>query len=267
MQSELTCVEIRLKEWNRKIIFAAMESKEWFADWFDTSYYHTLYANRNDAEAAEFISNLINFLQIEKNSAVLDLACGKGRHSITLNKLGYSVLGVDLSSNSIEAAKKNETENLRFAVHDMREVIVGQKFAAIFNLFTSFGYFDTISENEKVVQSMHEMLVENGFLIIDFMNAQKVIDTLVSKESKTIDGITFELERFYDGSHIFKEIRFEDNGKKFNFTERVQALKMADFEQLLTSNKFEVLHTFGDFSLSTFEPTQSDRLIILAKKI
>jgi 2-polyprenyl-3-methyl-5-hydroxy-6-metoxy-1,4-benzoquinol methylase len=244
-----------------------MESKEWFADWFDTSYYHTLYANRNDVEAAEFISNLVNFLQIEGNSSVLDLACGKGRHSITLNKLGFSVLGVDLSPNSIEAAKHHETENLRFSVHDMREVLVGQRFDAIFNLFTSFGYFDTITENEKVVQSMHEMLVENGFLIIDFMNAQKVIDTLVIKESKTIDGITFELERFYDGSHVFKEIRFEDKGKKFHFTERVQALKKEDFEQLLLANKFEILHTFGDFSLSNFNTAQSDRLIILAKKI
>ena len=244
-----------------------MDSKEWFADWFDTSYYHTLYANRNDAEAAEFISNLVHFLKIDGKSSVLDLACGKGRHSITLNQLGYSVLGVDLSSNSIEAAKQHETENLKFAVHDMREVLVGQKFDAIFNLFTSFGYFDTLTENEKVVQSMHKMLGENGFLILDFMNAQKVIDTLVCKESKTLDGITFELERLYDGSHIFKEIRFEDKGKNFHFTERVQALKKEDFEQLLTANKFEILHTFGDFSLSTFDAAQSDRLIILAKKI
>ncbi len=99
------------------------------------------------------------------------------------------------------------------------------------------------------------------------MNAQKVIDTLVRKESKTIDGITFELERLYDGSHIFKEIRFEDKGKNFHFTERVQALKKEDFEQLLTANKFEILHAFGDFSLSTFDAAQSDRLIILAKKI
>lgn len=267
MQGEQTCAKIRIKEWNRKVIFGVMDSKEWFADWFDTSYYHTLYANRNDVEAAVFISNLVNFLQIKKSSSLLDLACGKGRHSITLNKLGFTVLGVDLSINSIEAAKQNETQNLKFAVHDMREVLVGQKFDAIFNLFTSFGYFDTISENEKVVQSMHEMLVENGFLIIDFMNAQKVIDTLIRNESKTIDGITFELERFFDSSHIFKEIRFEDKGKKFHFTERVQALKREDFEQLLTANKFEILNTFGDFSLSDFDSAESDRLIILAKKL
>jgi cyclopropane fatty-acyl-phospholipid synthase-like methyltransferase len=65
-----------------------MNSKEWFADWFDTSYYHTLYKSRNDDEAAKFISNLLTFLELEKDSKVLDLACGKGLQSVTLNQYG-----------------------------------------------------------------------------------------------------------------------------------------------------------------------------------
>jgi len=75
--------------------------KEWFEDWFDTNYYHVLYQNRNEEEARRFIHNLIDHLGIPKGVKVLDLACGKGRHSITLNDLGYDVLGEDLSPNSI----------------------------------------------------------------------------------------------------------------------------------------------------------------------
>lgn len=244
-----------------------MESKEWFADWFDTSYYHTLYKERNDEEAALFIANLLEFLNLEKNTRVLDLACGKGRHSVTLNKLGYNVLGVDLSPNSIESAKYHANNSLDFAVHDMRNVIHGEQFKAIFNLFTSFGYFDSILDNEQVVISIHEMLEDNGFLIIDFMNAVKVIENLVKKEVKTVDGIAFDLERNYDGEHIFKHIRFHANNTDFHYTERVQALKEADFIQLLTDNNFEIIRTFGDFSLNTFDEKTSDRLIIIAKKI
>lgn len=244
-----------------------MESKEWFVDWFDTSYYHTLYKDRNDEEAAEFIANLMRFLKLEKESRVLDLACGKGRHSVTLNKLGYNVLGVDLSPNSIESAKYHANNTLDFAVHDMRNVIHGEQFKAVFNLFTSFGYFDTICDNECVVCSIHEMLEDEGYLIIDFMNASKVIANLVIKEEKTIDGITFDLERNYDGEHIFKHIRFEANNTSFYYTERVQALKEADFIQLLTDNNFEIIRTFGDFSLNPFDENTSDRLIIIAKKI
>lgn len=244
-----------------------MNTKEWFADWFDTTYYHTLYKDRNDDEATEFIANLLAFIKLESNSRVLDLACGKGRHSLTLNKHGHNVLGVDLSLNSISCAQKNANKTLNFSVHDMRQTIVNDEFDAVFNLFTSFGYFDNISDNHLVIRSIHTMLKKEGYLIIDFMNAAKVIDHLVEKETKEIDGITFQLERSYDGVHIKKDIRFEDKDMNFHFTERVQALKEEDFIKLLEENKFKIISTFGDFSLNTFSEATSDRLILIAKKI
>lgn len=244
-----------------------MKSKEWFADWFDTPYYHILYKDRNDKEAEIFISNLISLLHLRKKSRILDLACGKGRHSVTLNKLGYNVLGVDLSENSITHAKESENDTLEFAIHDMRKHIEDEKFEAIFNIFTSFGYFDTIYDNENVVRSIHHMLTDKGYLIIDFMNAEKVISNLIEKETKTVDGITFHIERSYDGEHIFKEIRFNADGKNHHYTERVQALKKADFIKLLSEHGFNIISTFGDFSLNPFDEKTSDRLIIIAEKI
>lgn len=240
--------------------------KEWFASWFDTSYYHTLYKNRNDVEAKQFVVNLIDYLNLQKSTKVLDLACGKGRHSVTLNELGFDVLGVDLSPASIASASKHENERLHFAVHDMREVIESTSFGAIFNLFTSFGYFDETSDNKKVLKSIHQMLEIEGILVLDFMNAKRVIDNLVLEESKTIDGITFNISRRYDGNHIFKQIDFEDNSESFSYTERVQALRKEDFEDLLKSCNFRILRTFGDFNLSEFYENDSDRLIIIAQK-
>jgi 2-polyprenyl-3-methyl-5-hydroxy-6-metoxy-1,4-benzoquinol methylase len=244
-----------------------MSKKEWFEEWFDTTYYHTLYKHRNDEEAAQFIARIVGELPIQPGAQVLDLACGKGRHSITLNKLGFNVLGVDLAANSIEKAQVFKNESLQFAVHDMREIITNQKFAAIFNLFTSFGYFDSIDDNSKVIQAMHAMLEDEGLLIIDFMNATKVINQLVLQETQTIDGLTFEITRNYDGTHIFKRIQFNDQGKAFDFTERVQALKIADFSQLLVNNGFEIMRAFGDFKLNDYQENDSDRLLIIAKKI
>jgi cyclopropane fatty-acyl-phospholipid synthase-like methyltransferase len=85
-----------------------MEDVQWFESWFDTAYYHILYKNRDDQEAKRFVENLISFLQLPQNSSVLDLACGKGRHSITLAAHGFNVLGVDLSEQSIAAAQQFE---------------------------------------------------------------------------------------------------------------------------------------------------------------
>lgn len=242
-----------------------MQSKEWFADWFDTSYYHTLYKNRDLSEAKQFIQRLVEYLPLRKEDHVLDLACGKGRHAVTLSECGFSVLGVDLSPNSISEAREFENDSLKFAVHDMRETIEGEKFDGVFNLFTSFGYFDSIEENQKAVDSIGKMLNPNGILVIDFMNAHKVVANLVQSETKIVDGISFNIERTFDGTHIFKQISFQADGQEFSFTERVQALTLSDFSSLLDAANFKILDSFGDFDLRSFEETTSDRLIIIAQ--
>ena len=62
---------------------------EWFSNWFNSTYYHLLYKSRDFVEAENFINNLIDKYKFPKHNLFLDLACGKGRHSIFLNKKGY----------------------------------------------------------------------------------------------------------------------------------------------------------------------------------
>ena len=81
-------------------------------------------------------------------------------------------------------AKLFENETLKFDVHDMRNSIANHSFEIIFNLFTSFGYFDDYSDNEKVIESIYSMLSSQGKLVIDFMNSEKAVNNLVLEESK-----------------------------------------------------------------------------------
>lgn len=240
--------------------------EEWFETWFDTSYYHILYQNRDFSEAERFINNLLGSLNLPKNVKCLDLACGKGRHSVFLNKKGLNVTGVDLSLNSITEAKPFENETLAFDTHDMREVYKENEYDVVFNLFTSFGYFDEYQDNLKVLNSINKMLVPDGLVVIDFMNADFVLDHLVEKEVKTLDGIDFNITKSYDGNHIFKNIDFTDQGKEYHFQEKVQAIKKEEFEALLKEAGFNIRNVYGDFSLAPFNRKESDRLIIIAEK-
>ena len=88
----------------------------------------------------------------------------------------------------------------------MRDPLSINYFDAVFNLFTSFGYFDDYSDNEKVIRSIHQMLKAEGILVLDFMNSEKAISTLVLNEIKNEDGIEFSINRNYDGKHIYKNI-------------------------------------------------------------
>ena len=94
----------------------------WYKNWFDSEYYHILYNKRDHNEAELFIKNLLKILSPKKKAYFLDLCCGKGRHSILLNKMGYKVDGIDLSKNSIEQALREKRNNLNFFVRDMRQI-------------------------------------------------------------------------------------------------------------------------------------------------
>ena len=239
-------------------------SKNWFTSWFDTPYYHILYKERNYREAQIFMDNLTHYLNLPEKAKVLDLACGKGRHSIYLNQLGFDVLGADLSENSIAEASKNTNETLHFKVHDMRESFE-EKYDAIFNLFTSFGYFENDEDNLTTLKAIKESLSEYGFAVIDFMNVPQVLETLVPEETKTVDEIEFHIKRYLKDGHIYKEIDFEDKGQKFHFTEKVKALTLKDFEELMEEAGIYLLDIFGDYKLKKFHKTESERLIMIFK--
>ena len=236
----------------------------WYSSWFDTPYYHILYKERNYREAQIFMDNLTHYLNLPEKAKVLDLACGKGRHSIYLNQLGFDVLGADLSENSIAEASKNTNETLHFKVHDMREPFE-EKYDAIFNLFTSFGYFENDEDNLTTLKAIKESLSEYGFAAIDFMNVNQVVNTIVPKEIKVVDEIEFHIKRYLKDGHIYKEIDFEDKGQKFHFTEKVKALTLQDFEQLMDEAGIYLLDIFGDYKLKKFHKTESERLIMIFK--
>lgn len=246
--------------------FKIRKEMEWFENWFDSEYYHKLYNNRDDNEANQFIEKLLNEINLHPKAVVLDLACGKGRHSLFLNKKGFITTGVDLSENSISAANSYKNDTLHFEVGDMRSSFCESKFDAIFNLFTSFGYFDSKEENLKVLNSIETMLKQNGIFVIDFMNASKVIKNLVKQETKAIENISFNLSRSIENGNIIKKIDFNDNGKSFHFEEKVQALVLADFEFLINQTNLKIDTIFGDYNLNEFDEKNSDRLIIVGRK-
>ncbi|MFP9100546.1 class I SAM-dependent methyltransferase [Flavobacterium sp. RHBU_24] len=240
------------------------ENDSWFASWFDTPYYHILYKDRDYTEAQLFIDNITAYLNLPDDAKILDLACGKGRHSIYLNRLGFDVTGADLSENSIREAQKSANDTLHFMVHDMREPFP-TKYDAIFNLFTSFGYFEQDSDNIKTLRAICNSLTEYGFAVIDFMNVTTVIKNLVPHEVKTVEGIEFHIKRCVEDNHIIKDIHFTDKGKDYHFTEKVQALTLQDFEQMMEEAGIYLLDTFGDYRLKKFFKNESDRLIMIFK--
>ncbi len=247
-------------------------SPEWYATWFDSPHYHNLYGHRNADEASQFVQRLHDRLGWSE-LRILDLACGKGRHAAAAARLGHRVTGVDLSPQSIAAARAQHegVTGLDFQEGDMRTFEVKGPFDGVLNLFTSFGYFEKPEDHAAVLQQVRQHLKPGGFLVLDFLDVDFAKARLVEKEEVVRGDTTYSIRRQFapvsGGVHGFiKDITFETEGRTLHFTEQVAGLSREDLIQMLHACGFEVSATFGDYDLQPWKAGASPRVILYATR-
>jgi SAM-dependent methyltransferase len=246
-----------------------MSATAGFKDWFNSPYYHQLYFKHDEAEAAAFINKLIDHLHPKKGAEMLDVACGKGRHSIQLSSKGFMVTGIDLSEDSIREAKKEETKNLEFFVHDMRLPFRINYYDYAFNFFTSFGYFKTRREHDNAIRTIAQSLKDNGIFVMDYLNAHYAEDHLVHKSEKQIDDVNYFITKWFDETHFYKKIVVEDENLKepLEYTEKVAKFTLGDFTEMFSYQGLQIQEVFGDYFFNNYDVKKSPRLIMIAKKL
>ncbi|MDP2385933.1 MAG: class I SAM-dependent methyltransferase [Bacteroidota bacterium] len=239
------------------------EKNKWFETWFDTPYYHTLYFKRDTKEAEGFISTLVKHLKPVPDSKCWDLACGKGRHSIILNKQGLFVIGTDLSEQNILYAGQFEKEGLEFYRLDMRSPFRTNYFDYVVNLFTSFGYFEKKSDDLKVFKSVYDSLKQGGSFIFDYLNGSMILNCLVKNETKEIDGVQFTISKEFVKGRIQKYINIKDGNKELNFQESLTIYNKEEILAYATSVGLTCKEVFGNYNMEAFNAEQSDRMIFI----
>jgi cyclopropane fatty-acyl-phospholipid synthase-like methyltransferase len=238
----------------------------WYKNWFDSPYYHMLYSDRSEKEAEDFITKICDHLHLKKEAKVWDNACGNGRHSIALAKKGFQVTGTDLSKKNIDRAKSSSQQNVEFYIHDMRQPFRINYFDCVFNLFTSFGYFENKKDNLKVFESVKASLKSDGIFVMDFFNAAKVRSLCFEPQTIKKNNIDFHVSKKFCSDAVCKTINFEDLGRKYEFSEKVSLLELNDFRELEKTSGLKMISTFGNYSLENFDPKNSERLIMIFQK-
>ena len=240
----------------------------WFKDWFNSPYYHQLYAYRDKKEAADFIDKLIARLHPAPGAKMLDVACGKGRHSKQLAGCNFDVTGIDLSRESIADALKYEAGNLHFYKHDMRLPFWINYFDYAFNFFTSFGYFNTQREHDNAIRTISQSLKTGGRFVMDFLNVDFSEKRGVEETQKQIGDAMYSISKWTDSSHFYKKITVVDKAlaKPIQYTEKVSKFSLSDFEAMFIKQDLHLTEVYGDYNFNAYDVSASPRLIMIAEK-
>lgn len=240
-------------------------NKPWYKEWFNSPYYHLLYRHRDNEEAKMFLNNLHKTLHLSPAHHILDLACGRGRHSIYLNSLGFEVTGVDLSEANIRYARQYENNRLHFAIHDMKEVYKPQAFDVVLNLFTSFGYFRNDEENQQVIHAVSSMLKAGGIFVLDYLNVSPIqLDEQVKQIE--MDDVHFRIRKYIENDRIIKEIEVIDGKNRYFYYEKVKCYTADTLCKMIENEGMKIMHMYGNYQLLTFDASVSDRVIIVSAR-
>ena len=238
----------------------------WYKEWFGEEYLE-LYSHRDASEAEEHVDFVERWLGSgTKPRAVLDLACGTGRHTAALRQRGYRALGVDLSLTFLARMKER---GLPPVAGDMRRLpFVDESFDWVLNFFTSFGYFERERENFRVLEEIVRVLVPEGRFLIDLMNPGPVLENLKLRDEQVMDGGRAVVERWYDpaAQRVNKRIVVETPGDRpRTFRESVRLYRPEEVTIGLRWAGLEVDGLYGNFQGEPYE-RDSERLILLGHK-
>ena len=241
----------------------------WFEEWFNTEEYLHVYRHRNEEDAKNLFDLITRNIALERDSKVLDLACGAGRHSILFAKNGFDVTAVDISDNLLNVARKTATElavNINFIKSDLRQLHLNEKFHLIINLFTSFGYFESDDENEEVIKFASKHLLDNAYFVIDFFNVVYLKKNLIPVSYDKIEDGIIKQERVFEGNRIVKKITITKKNDVKYYYESVRIYSKDELITLIIKNGLRIQNIIGNYLGAEFEEANSPRVIIIAKK-
>ncbi|MCX7668154.1 MAG: class I SAM-dependent methyltransferase, partial [Atribacterota bacterium] len=119
----------------------------------------------------------VKTLELRPEDMILDLCCGQGRHSLELARRGFTkVYGLDRSHYLIQKARqqaKREGLNVQFKEGDARRLpYSANSFDVVLILGNSFGYFESVQDDLRVLQEVQRVLKPDGKIFIDVADGE-----------------------------------------------------------------------------------------------
>lgn len=236
-------------------------------------FYLEHYSHRDDDEANREVEELAALLDPDREGPLLDLCCGAGRHLKALRRLGFtSLAGLDLSAHLLKVADEElhsvAGEAVELIQADMRQIPCRSHFATILSLFTSFGYFVADEENAAVVEGVYQALRPGGKFLIDTLNRDCVLASLLPENVMEAEGFTARSRRSItaDGRRVEKVTVVQSaKGGEETFKESVRLFGAGEMEAMLSAAGFEDIGIYGALCADPLT-TSCERMVVTGVK-
>jgi ubiquinone/menaquinone biosynthesis C-methylase UbiE len=245
--------------------------KEWWESYFDAQYlleYEPIFSPARDRAD---VARLIEILGLSAGERVLDVPCGQGRHAHLLAEAGFDVTGLDYSKHLLDIAKKRGTAaNLRYVQGDMRALPAKWtgRFAAVLNLFTSFGFFLDPADDVRVVREFARVLEPNGVLVWHGGSRDGVMAKFLSRDWwKSEDGTMVAHERTFDPLSGILTIRSHWSGKRTNGERehRIRLYTASRLAEICRTAGLIVEEAYDGWSRAPLSRRSSEMLLVARK--
>ncbi len=247
-----------------------LERHQWYVNIFDDlgRDWEAIVNARDTRKEADFVEKVIS-----KRGFVLDLCCGTARHSIALGERGWNVIGMDLSRNLLAIAKlRIERAGVKMPLvrADMRFLPFRDNvFNAIINMFTSFGYLPSESEDAVSLLEVNRTLRGRGKFLLDLANRDHIVRTFRERDWAEFEPFFLLERRSLDlkGSRLTSQwIFIQKNTGQVRFIEHnVRLFTITRVEQLLNETGLMVQDVYGGYEKQEFA-LEASRMIVLAEK-
>jgi len=243
----------------------------WWEDFFNDDYLRAT-EKITDEQIAREVDFIEQSLSVERGGAVLDLACGTGRHAVELGARGYEVVGFDLSLAMLARAGDDAQDRgvkLNFVQGDMRDMTFDEQFDGVFCWNTSFGYFEE-EKNAQVIDRVHRALKAGGLFLLDVVNRDFLVrqspslawfegDGCVCMDEMIVDFITSRMR--------IKRTMMLDDGRSREVDYSLRTYSLHELGKILHDHGFKVCEVSGrPATPGVFFGNESPRTIILAEK-
>jgi len=243
---------------------------QWWESFFTGVCADIQFESKTGEQTRAEVDFIQHVLELKPKAKVLDVPCGKGRHSIELSRLGYQITGVDITLDFLKEANRKAVAQqleIKWEHRDMSDLPWREEFEGVFCFWGSFGYFDD-KGNAKFLKTIFQALKRGAKFLIDTHVTETLLPKICQKRAwNKVDKTLILEERHYNytTSRINTEWTVIQDGKENRKSTSIRLYTCHELSQLFERIGFIDLKYYGSISGETFD-LGSPRLYLVATK-